>query len=99
MAVRSAWISDQRVITLRVMGVDENTDESHGGWVGRDAELDDLAAAMLGRTREVAQELADEHRVTLRVCDQRGVAYTKNYRFGRITVDAYDGIVTRAHRG
>jgi hypothetical protein len=81
------------------MTVGENEDDSHGGWVARDTELDELATAMLDQTREAAQELADEHGVALRVCDRRGVAYTKSYRFGRITVDSYDGIVPRAQRG
>ncbi len=81
------------------MTVGENDDESHGGWVARHAELDKLAASMLGRTREAAQALADEHGVQLRVCDTRGVVYTNAYRFGRITVWAFDGTVTRAGRG
>lgn len=81
------------------MTVGENEDASHGGWVAHDAELDELATEMLGQTREGAQALADEHGVDLRVCDRHGVAYTKSYRFGRITVDAYEGIVTRAQRG
>lgn len=74
-------------------------DETHGGWTLRDDELDDLAASMLGLTPEAAQPLADAHGVELRVCDELGRVYTKAYRFGRVTVDAYDGVITRASRG
>ena len=68
-------------------------------WRAHDDDLDALATRMVGLAEQAAQELADAQGVALRVRDQYGRGYTQAYRVGRITVDAYEGVVTRAQRG
>lgn len=61
--------------------------------------LDRLAERLVGLSAADAQALADAEGVMLFVRDEQWVLYHDDFRGGRITVDAYDGVVTRAVRG
>jgi hypothetical protein len=78
---------------------DPGDEGPHQHWERRDDELDALAEGMLGLTSAQAREQAEQHGVSLKVENQVGVGYVRNYVAGRISVQAYDGIVTRAQRG
>ena len=66
----------------------------------KDAEpLDRLAERLQGLSTADAQALADAEGVELAVRDQQWVIYQDTFRDGRITVDALEGVVTRAVRG
>lgn len=68
-------------------------------WTARRPELEELAVALVGLSTEAARALAVEHGVHLRVCDVLGRVYTRAAVVGRISVDAYGGVVTRAQIG
>lgn len=59
----------------------------------------ELATQMLGLTVPQARELAETNGLSLRVRDNYNLLYHDDYQDGRITVQAYEGVVTAAALG
>ncbi len=61
--------------------------------------LDRLAERLMGLPTAEARALADAEGARLFVREEYGVLYQDDFRPGRITVWAFEGVVTRAYRG